>query len=154
MTRPDLRPGILLPAIVALALLLAAAAAGSASPDTVTVDVGVVLASNEGNVIDPSLAALRNKLQSMFNYTSYRLLERKRHTYPVGETANFQLPGGRRMRVTPVPADAKKVRLDVRITEDGRNVLTTTLVLSRGGMVLVGGPPYQSGVLILLISAE
>lgn len=154
MTRPDLRPEILLPAIAVLAILFAAPAASAAPPGSVTVDVGVVIASNEGNSIDPGLAGLRAKLQSMFNYTSYKMLDRKRHTYPVGETAVFKLPGGRSMRVTPVPAPPKKVRLDVRIAEDGRNVLTTTLGLSRGGMVLVGGPPYQSGVMILLISAE
>lgn len=154
MKRPDLRPEILLPAIVALAIVLAADTAAAASQNSVTVNVGVVIASNDGTWIDPSLANLRTKLQSMFNYTSYKMLDRKRHTYPVGETAIFKLPGGRSMRVTPVPAPERKVRLDVRITEDGRNVLTTTLGLSRGGMVLVGGPPYQSGVLILLISAE
>lgn len=154
MTRPDLRPEILLPAIAALAFLCVVGAAGAASPASVTVDVGVVMASNEGTSIDPSLAGLRTKLRSMFNYTSYKLLERKRHTYPVGETAVFKLPGGRSMRVTPVSAPESKVRLDVRISENGRNILTTTLGLSRGGMVLVGGPPYQSGVIILLISAE
>jgi len=38
--------------------------------------------------------------------------------------------------------------------EGERNLLTTTLGLSRGGMVIVGGPSYQKGVLILIISAE
>jgi hypothetical protein len=58
------------------------------------------------------------------------------------------------MRVTPVPAPDKKVRLAVQITEGGRSLLTTTLGLSRGGMVLVGGLPSPSGVMILMISAE
>jgi hypothetical protein len=90
----------------------------------------------------------------MFNYSSYKVLDRKRRTLAVGETGDFDLPGGRSMRVTPVPASEMKVRLAVQILEGGRNLLTTTLGLSRGGMVLVGGPPYQSGVMILLISAE
>ena len=38
--------------------------------------------------------------------------------------------------------------------EGQRNLLTTTLGLSRGGMVLVGGPAYQNGVMILIISAD
>ena len=58
------------------------------------------------------------------------------------------------MRVTPVPAKGKKVRLAVQIMEGSRNLLTTTLGLTRGGMVLVGGPSYQKGVMILIISAE
>ena len=36
----------------------------------------------------------------------------------------------------------------------GKSLIATTLGLSRGGMVLVGGPSYKGGVLILLISAE
>jgi hypothetical protein len=154
MTRSEPLPGRLVPAIAFLALLFATGAAAAAAPGTVTVDIGVVVASNQGNSIDPSLTTLRTKLQSMFNYSSYKVLDRKRRTLAVGETGDFDLPGGRSMRVTPVPASEMKVRLAVQILEGGRNLLTTTLGLSRGGMVLVGGPPYQSGVMILLISAE
>jgi hypothetical protein len=154
MTRPEPRPGLLLPAITLLAILLAAGVAEAAPPNTVTVDIGVVVASNQGTSIDPALSALRAKLQSVFSYSSYKMLDRMKRTLAVGETGDFVLPGGRSMRVTPVPAPGNKVRLAMQLLEGGRNILTTTLGLSRGGMVLVGGPPYQSGVMILLISAE
>jgi hypothetical protein len=58
------------------------------------------------------------------------------------------------MRVTPVSAPENKARLAIQIMDAGRNLLTTTVGMSRGGMVLVGGPPYPPGVMILLISAE
>jgi len=112
------------------------------------------VASNEGDAMDPALTPIRNQLRSMFNYTSYRLVERLKRTLSVGETGDFGLPGNRSMRVTPVPAKGNKVRLAVQMMEAERNLLTTTLGLTRGGMVLVGGPPYQKGVLILIISAE
>jgi hypothetical protein len=153
MTRPDPRPGIL-PFAVSLVLLLVVAGSGTAAAEPVTVDIGVVFASNEGSVVDPALSALRAKLQSMFTYSSYRMLDRMKRPLEVGETGDFALPGGRNLRLSPVSAPAKKVRLAVQLTEGGRNLLTTTLGLSRGGMVVVGGPPYQSGVMILLISAE
>ena len=104
--------------------------------------------------MDPALASIRNQLQSMFNYSSYRMVDRLKRTLSVGETGDFGLPCDRSMRVTPVPAKGNKVRLAVQVMEGGRNLLTTTLGLSRGGMVIVGGPPYQKGVLILIISAE
>lgn len=154
MTRPEARPGISAPFIVFLALLLFAGGAASASPDPVTVEIGVVVASGKGSSIDPSLSSLRTKLQSMFNYSSYKLLDRMKRPLAIGETGDFNLPGNRTMRVTPVNAPGNKIRLAVQIMEGGKNLLTTTLGLSRGGMVLVGGPPHQSGVLILLISAE
>ena len=135
-----------------LFLLLAAVPSGAA--DTVSVDVGAVYASNEGTSIDPALGTIRGKLHSMFNYTSYRMLDRKRRSLSVGETGEFELPGRRTMRATALPAQGDKVRLSIQISDGPRNLLTTTLGLRRGGMVLVGGPTHQAGVLILLISAE
>jgi hypothetical protein len=154
MTRPEARRGFSAPFIAFLALLLFSGGAASASRDPVTVEIGVVVASGKGSSVDPSLSSLRTKLQSMFNYSSYKLLDRMKRPLAIGETGEFNLPGNRTMRVTPVDAPGNKVRLAVQIMEGGKNLLTTTLGLSHGGMVLVAGPPHQSGVLILLISAE
>lgn len=142
------------PVLFFFLLLPLLAAVPSEAADAVTVDVGAVYASNEGTSIDPALGTIRGKLRSMFNYTSYRMLDRKRRTLGVGETGEFELPDRRTMRATPLPARGDKVRLSVRISEGSRNLLTTTLGLRRGGMVLVGGPSHQAGVLILIISAE
>ena len=154
MPNPDLRGRVGAPAIFILLLLLLTAALPAEAADTVTVDVGAVYASNEGASIDPALGTIREKLRSMFNYTSYRMLDRKRRSLSTGETGEFELPGRRTMRATLLPAQGDKVRLSIRISDGPRNLLTTTLGLRRGGMVLVGGPSHQAGVLILLISAE
>ena len=142
------------PAIAFLLFLLLLPAVPSGAANAVSVDVGAVYASNEGTSIDPALGTIRGKLQSMFNYTSYRMLDRKRRSLAVGETGEFELPGRRSMRATPLPSQGNKVRLSIQISDGQKNLLTTTLGLNRGGMVLVGGPSYQSGVLILIISAE
>jgi len=154
MPRPDPRGRAAAPAHCLLTLLLLLAAVPSGAADTVTVDVGSVYASNEGTSMDPALGTIREKLHSMFNYTSYRMLDRKRRSLSVGEAGEFDLPGQRTMRATPLAAQGDKVRLLLQISDGPRKILTTTLGLRRGGMVLVGGPSHQSGVLILLISAE
>jgi len=153
MPRPDPQGRAVAPALSILLLLLLAAVPSEAA-DPVTVDVGAVYASNEGTSIDPALGTIQGKLRSMFTYTSYRMLDRKRRALSVGEAGEFDLPGRRTMRATPLPAQGDKVRLSIQISEGQRNLLTTTLGLRRGGMVLVGGPPHRSGVLILIISAE
>jgi hypothetical protein len=154
MPKPDLRGRAGAPALLFLLLLLLLAAVPSEAAETVSVDVGAVYASNEGTSIDPALGAIRGKLRSMFNYTSYRMLDRKRRTLAVGEAGEFDLPGRRTMRATLLPGRGDKVRLSIRISEGPRQLLDTTLGLRRGGMVLVGGPTHQAGVLILIISAE
>ncbi len=154
MASRDRKPGAL-PRIAALfAVLVIAAASASPAETPVSVELGVAVASNQGSRIDPQLADLRVKLKAMFDFTSYRMLDRRKRTLAVGETGDFGLPGGRSMQVTPVPSAGNKVRLAVQIMEGQRNLLTTTLGLSRGGMVLVAGPSYQNGVLILIISAD
>ncbi len=152
-TRPDPRhrPGA---PVSFLLLLLLLAAVPSEAADTVTVDVGAVYASNEGTSIDPALGTIRGKLHSMFNYTSYRMLDRKRRSLSVGEAGEFELPDRRTMRATLLPSRGDKVRLLIQISDGPRKLLTTTLGLRRGGMVLVGGPSHKAGVLILIISAE
>ena len=154
MPRPYPRGRAGAPVLSLLLLLLLFAAVPSEAADTVAVEVGAVYASNEGTSIDPALGTIRGKLHSMFNYTSYRMLDRKRRSLSVGEAGEFELPGRRTMRATLLPAQGNKVRLSVQISDGSRNLLTTTLGLRRGGMVLVGGPSHQSGVLIFIISAE
>lgn len=155
MPSPDRMPGAGARLIAFLLLLALPAGIGAAaSGPPVTVDVGVVLASQEGATVDPALSSIQGKLRSMFNYTSYRMVDRQKRLLAVGETGEFVLPGDRSMRVTPSPSRGQKVRLAVEIREGGKNLIATTLGLSRGGMVLVGGPSFQNGVLILIISAE
>ena len=154
MPKPDPRRRAAAPGLSFLLLLLLLAAIPAEAADTVAVDVGAVYASNEGNTIDPALGTIQGKLRSMFNYTSYRMLDRKRRTLSVGESGEFELPDRRSMQATPLSARGDKVRLSIRISEGTRNLLTTTIGLRRGGMVLVGGPSHQAGVLILIISAE
>jgi len=154
MARRNPRARPFAPAFAFLLFLLLLPAVPSGAANAVSVDVGAVYASNEGTSIDPALGTIRGKLQSMFNYTSYRMLDRKRRSLAVGETGEFELPGRRSMRATPLPSQGNKVRLSIQISDGQKKLLTTTLGLNRGGMVLVGGPSYQSGVLILIISAE
>lgn len=155
MAGPDRALGASVPGAVLVCLFLLSFPSASAGAEgAVAVEVGVVLASNEGTGTDPALAEIRGKLESMFRYTSYRMLDRMGKTLSVDATGEFPIPGGRTMRVTPAPSSGNKVRLAVQILEGPKSLLTTTLGLSRGGMVLVGGPSYRNGTLILIISAR
>lgn len=154
MAEPDRLGGRLARLAALLAVLAVAAPSRAAAADSVGVNIGVVLASNAEKAVDPALSSIRTKLQSMFNYASYRLIDRVGKTLSIGETGDFPLPGRRSIRVSPVAAPGGKIRLAIQIMEGSRNLLTTTTVLNRGGMFLVGGPSHENGVLILIISAE
>lgn len=164
MERRDRSPGDAARIAALSLLLMLAAATAAASQAPVTVDLGVVLATNEGSTLDPALSAIRGKLASMFHYSSYRMLDRRKRSLAVGDTGDFPLPGSRSMRVTPVSAAGDKVRLAVQVMEGRKNLVTTTLALRRGGMVLLAVPREGSsvpqrdgepeGLMILILSAE
>jgi hypothetical protein len=134
-----------------LALLLPAA---SLAAPSVSIEVAVAHASHEGSAIDPALSKMKSRLQSMFNYTAYKMLDRQKRTIAVGGTGEIPLPGNRILKATPASLEGGKIKLNIQILEGGKDKLTTSLGLNKGGMVLVGGPAYQNGVLILIISAE
>ena len=137
-------------------LLLLAAAAGLPTPapgaDTVRLGIEVIYASNEGQQIDPSLARVKRQLQS-FRYSSYRRLDSHELVRSIGQQGTVPLPGGRTLLLAPQGLSGGSVVLLASIQESGRVLLNTELKLASGGTILVGGPVYQAGVLILAITA-
>ena len=64
--------------LLTIAVLLPMLPAVSGAAATVTIDVMTVLASNESDHIDPALAELAKELKSVFRYSSYDLIGRKK----------------------------------------------------------------------------
>ena len=143
-------------ALAALLLLLPLGGAWNVclAAESVSLDVASVYASNAGTSIDPALSKLQGKLASMFQYSSYKLLDRKHRRLTEGDREEIELPDKRSMRIRLLSLDDRKVRLYVQIREKDKKLLGTTLGLPRGGMVMVGGPPHEAGVLIFIISAD
>lgn len=142
-------------ALSACALLLLPFLAAPAFSAPVTLDIGVVLASNDGKEIDPALSEIKGKLSQMFKYTAYKLLDRQKKSAEPGQAVEMALPGNRTLKLVPEAPDAKgKEKVALQIHEGAKSLLSTSLVLSKGGMVLVGGPKHQNGELILFIIAE
>ena len=61
----------------------------------INVAVKTVLASQESKFFDPRLSDLIEELQSVFRYTSYRLLSQDRLTIGMQKTGKVMLPGKR-----------------------------------------------------------
>lgn len=135
-------------------LLLIVSARVSSGNDVVSLDVQVVHASSGKTFVDPTLVSLREKLVRLFNYSSFEIISRARKQAQKGETARFSIPGNRNMHIVPVDASGDVVRLDVMIGGVQSSLVKTALKMERGSIVIVGGPEFQSGVLIILISAD
>ena len=93
------RPCLLLVALLTLY--------GYGNPDsllaknTCRISVDTILAARNDTVVDPQLKRHIGELQSMFNYTSYRLLSSESLNLSLGQSGMVSLPGDRRLKITP-----------------------------------------------------
>lgn len=119
----------------------------------VQLKIGAILASNEGDYLDPKLSRLRNQLEGIKKYRSYRLLKEETQNVRWKDKAAFQIPGGRSLFITPKEYSSERISLEVQLVEGNAPFLDTKVRLRNRGNILVGGPPHQKGVLVILISA-
>jgi len=140
----------------------------SAAP-IVTLQAQVLLASNQTGVPpDPRLANLIAQLRTALPYSSFQLVSAPRGRAALGQSWRTELPGGdvpggRVLELTPMAIDRAAIQIQARVVQakivQGKTVpetlVNTTLRLQSGGPpVVIGGPAYQNGVLVIVISAS
>ncbi len=132
----------------------APSATTSPAVNAVEVRIGAVLASNSGNELDARLASLQRQFDTLFRYTSYRLVKEERQRVPWGGKVAFDIPGGRYLLVIPREFKNERISMKVMLIEGSRPVVDTALSLRNHATFLVGGPQQHEGVLILSIGAD
>ncbi len=146
-----------LPSRVLLFSWLSAVAAGmlgaaEKQPQSVQVNIGTILASNQNDEFDANLKGLETQLR-VLKYRSYRLLKNDSQTVPWRGEKVFEIPGGRSLTVTPQGFQDNRISLKVRLTQGQKRVLDTTVKIPNQGNFILGGPPHEGGALVLSISA-
>ena len=146
-----------LPSRVLLFSWLSFAAAGvlgaaDKQPQSVQVNIGTILASNQSDEMDAKLKGMESQLK-VLKYRSYRLLKSESQVVPWRGEKAFEIPGGRSLAVTPQEFQDNRVSLKVRLTQGQQPLLDTTVKIPNKGNFILGGPPHEGGVLVLSISA-
>lgn len=133
---------------------LAQITSGPTVANAVEVHIGAVLASNTGQEFDQRLASMHRQFNSLFPYSSYRLVKEQRQQVPWGGRVGFDIPGGWYVVVIPKECKDDRVSMKVMVLEGARPIVDTVLSLRNHGTFLVGGPRDANGVLILSIGAD
>ena len=115
----------------------------------VTVEVKIILASNDESGVDPALGNLAGKL-SRFKFNSYKLLSVKSITVEPPGGGSVPLPGGKILQINETESVKKRVKMKVSVA----GVVSTRVSLKKKGTVMLGGINHSSGELILAISAK
>lgn len=121
--------------------------------DSCRISVDTILAARNDTVVDPQLRRHIGELQSMFNYTSYRLLSSESLNLRAGQSGMVSLPGDRRLKITPHKIHGSRADIALQMIKQKRTVFETQIQLLNRGSLFVGGPKYQNGNLIFKISS-
>jgi hypothetical protein len=142
-----------------LALLCAFALPGLATaqqarPQIVIVQVDSVLAADTNEGVDPQLGPMGPRLRKMFKYTTYQLVSEQNGRIEMGKMIEFSMPGGRILHIEPHSVDGNMIAMEVLLFQGEKPMLTTDLKLPEKGSLIVGGPHYEQGELIITIGAN
>jgi hypothetical protein len=117
------------------------------------ISVDAILAARNNSGVDPQLKRHIGELQSLFNFTSYRLLSSENLNLRAGQPGIVFLPGDRQLKITPHKISASRADLSLQMLKNKRTVFQTQIQLLNRGSLFVGGPNYQNGNLIFKISS-
>jgi len=116
--------------------------------------VDEVIAADTGEGIDQRLLPMGGRLESLFRYTTYRLISHQVGRAECGRTAAFTLPGGWIVHVEPSAVRDDMIAMELMLFQGARPMMTTDVRMRNHGMLIVGGPHYQQGMLIIPIGAD
>jgi hypothetical protein len=116
--------------------------------------VDEVVASDTGLGIDERLLPMGLRLESLFRYTTYRLISHQVGRTECGRTAAFTLPGGWIVHVEPSAVRDDMIAMELMLFQGARPMMTTDVRMRNHGMLIIGGPHYQQGMLIIPIGAD
>ena len=113
--------------------------------------VTVIVASNQGNDIDLENDDYRDQIIKLFSYTSYKQTNQYSISLEEGKQQAVSLGDSYELNVTLYKKANDRNVLRVLIQKEGNTHLNTELSLSGKGPVFLGGPPANSGDLLLVI---
>jgi hypothetical protein len=143
-------------AFAGLVIVAACTAAGD-KQDThpVIVSIDSVMAADTNEGIDKRLAAMTSRLRTLpFSYSTYRLVKSEHKRTNCGQMVAFTLPGGRILHVAPHRIDGDMIAMELVLFQGERPEMSTELKLPNHAFLILGGPRYEQGMLIVFIKAD
>ncbi|MFH1812001.1 MAG: hypothetical protein ABIJ09_24900 [Pseudomonadota bacterium] len=115
-------------------------------------EIRVISAQPGTATIDPALKSYQRDLQAM-PYKSFKLLDAHSKTLRKGETVSMQFPGesNRFMKVKANGQKDGKLSFSIAIDELR---FRTSVRIPDNGTLIVGGPKYENGVILLAVTAR
>ncbi len=148
--------------VLAVALVLQCSGDPAFAQQVVRFDARILLATESPVVAqplppDPSdeyLARVLARMRGLFRYRAYTTLERLHAEVPIGSPQRWPVPGDRQLEVMPEVVTTSSVRVRLRLLRGHLVELNANIRSQPGHPTLIGGPPHNDGVLIIVIWAD
>lgn len=139
---------------VLLSMFFIVSFASFAWGDEVGIGIRVILASHQAKGIDARLQDIQKNLGTLFNYSSYQLLQERSFLLSERQSDQFSLADNKELHIQLIQEQGGTAEIAVEILRAGKGIFKTTAKLKKGGTLLIGGPKHDDGVLILAIAAQ
>jgi hypothetical protein len=151
----SLRPGSLTFLIIVISAFgQAGVTSAQSAPKLVNVYVDSVMAADTNEGTDPRLAPMGQKLRGLFGFSTYSLIGHNEGETDCGKMIAFTLPGGKILHVQPRAIAGDMIAMEIVLFDGTRPMMTTDLKLKNNGTLIVGGPRYEQGMMIISIGAS
>ena len=151
----SLRPGSLTFLIIAISAFGQAGVTNAQlASKQVNVYVDSVMAADTNEGTDPRLGPMDQKLRGLFGFSTYSLIGHNEGETDCGKMNAFTLPGGKILHVQPRAIDGDMIAMEIVLFDGTRPMMTTDLKLKNNGTLIVGGPRYEQGMMIISIGAS
>jgi len=120
----------------------------------IAVHIDSVLAADTNKGFDTRLAPMSHRLKKLFRYSTYRLESHQEAITECGHMIGFSLPGGLILHVEPRRIEGDMIEMGVSLFQGEHPMMTTDFHLMNRGVLMLGGPRYEQGTLIISIAAE
>jgi hypothetical protein len=137
--------------LLAFFLVLWHSAAPAQENPATRVLVTVLYASNDSQDFDLENDAYRDEIIKLFSYTGYRQIGVRFADLEKGIAEKVMLPGDYDLLLTYDGTENARLLVRALIQKDGEQYVNTVLSSVEGGVVFLGGPPLQNGVMIIVL---
>ncbi len=139
-------------AVIAIFATLFASLASAA--DNINIRATLILGSNEGGGVDPSLHQYERNLKKVLPFDTFKDQGSSRASVSVPGSNIIGLSGEHDVSVKVDPAGDGKYRISAQWKRSGHTLVNTTVVASKDRPTVLVGPASGNGRIILLLIAR
>lgn len=114
------------------------------------IDVSVILAQRDNHGIDSRIKFLHEKLSSILNYHSYRLISKDSIEVKIKETKLLSIPEKGSLILQPIIYENNY--LAIKIEVKGQRSFTAVVKISKKSGIIIRGPTTVEGDILIYIA--